>query len=67
MAIPIHEGHGIAFANAERFQGIGQLPKALEELPLGQARMVAIDDFLIRCRTSGRMEQLLDEQGISVG
>lgn len=67
MTVPIHHRDGVAAAHAVCLQRIGQPADTGVEITVGLAMNVAVDDLMIGGGRQRRMQQLLDQQRISVG
>ncbi len=66
VAVPVHHSDGVAGTDAERAQGVGELRDTVVQGPIVEPLEIPINDFLVRCHREWRVQQLLDQQRISV-
>lgn len=69
MAVPVHDGDGVAGLQAELAQHVAQALDAHVEVGVSMAALIveAVDNLLGGCGRHGGMQQLLDQQRIAVG
>ncbi|SAL87988.1 hypothetical protein AWB67_07512 [Caballeronia terrestris] len=67
MTVPVHDGYRGAVSHAQSMQAAGEPRDAFPQRRIGHAQLPAVDDFLVRCLNERRVQQMLDQQRISVG
>jgi hypothetical protein len=64
VAVHIHHSHGVARANAQSCQGIGQLGNPFVKVCIGVSERVTVYDFLIGGMNNRSRQKVLDQKGV---
>ena len=67
MAVPVHDRHGITRLDPEPGEHIGQAADPFAQGAVVVAQQVPVDNLMVRVDDYRVSEEVLDQQGISIG
>ena len=66
VGVPVHHADGVAGAHAQFLEPARQTTDAVAQHAIGEALLIAVDDFLISRMQHGRVKKVFDQEGILI-